>query len=388
MSGVWSPRAVPPEAGTRQRLAPGAARLAEPFEFLEDVQRHVLRALREPTSFVGVAPIGTGKFTAQLMGAVSHDALVWRVPPGAVVHTRSALAELGGAAIVSAFDEAPVGEAPRVVLVSDLHLAPDPVFELERVHERFPGVSIVASAEPDARARAWAEWIAQRQGRCGFVDATPWSTTRWRLLAPWRDTFAAEDPAARGRAFSQAARESARTAWYVQGRDQAMELAVELLEDAALVEPEASASPVDASWWRVEVEHGGVGRLRPDEAIVVSRTFDVPWIGREGTATGVRGEARPALAVVCEDAVDVLLGACVLQRLRAGELVGPEALGDDALAWVDLVSGETLPRSLYLAVAGLATNRGHAGAWVRWAHQTSRAVVERQLRERLATARG
>lgn len=380
MSGVWAPRGVPPQSGTRQQLSPSAKAAAAGFAHLEEVQRHLLRAIREPASFVAVAPIGTGKFTAALLGLASRDGGHWLVPEAALDHATRALAELDGRASVGPHD-GPIPDGAPVLVASDVHLAPDARGLIERLAAT--GRPVVATAEPTPGARGWAESIAARSTRCGFVDATPYGTARWRLVAPWRDRDEPPDNDAHWQDYARTATGAQASSWFVRGRDAGLALATELLSVSELSEPDAAVRPAGDDWWRVDVVQRGLGPEpeRADEVVFVDVCLDATLLAREGTASGPR-EGRPALALSCRDAADVLLGACLLQRLRSGSLCDASELFADAAGWVRQAAEATPERALYAAVAGLSINRGNAGSWLGWTRRVGAESALATLRAR------
>lgn len=363
--GVWRPRAVPPVRGTLQQLREQARRAAEELDELRPVQRHLLRAIREPTAFVAVAPLGAGKWTAVWLGVASDPGAVWLLSTQeAVDHARQEAARLQAEVTFATFD-APGSCEARCVVVSDLHVADAPEDVLARALAAYPGVPLIVTAEPDPRAPDWAARIAAVSGRCGFVDETPYATIRWRVVAPWRDTFAPPDASVTVEALREVAMRAEVARYWCASKEAALALATSLLADERVLANDATVHPeqhaaASLRLWATTREAATVD----SEVVFVAPVFDPLTIVREAATTRA-DDARPAGALVCADAVDLWLAAATIACARSGKLTRAD-VWSRVEEWMAAVSGLPEPRGVYALVVAAQINRGNATSCVRW----------------------
>lgn len=375
---VWRPRSVPPVRGTVQRLSDAARTELAGLGELRAVQRHLLRALREPTSFVAAGPLGAGKWTAVALGVSSWPGALWLVGgTDAAAYAREVARRLGAEVTVATVDALPEAR-PTAVAVCDLHVCDAPEQVLAAITAAYPEVPVIVTTEPDPRAFAWAEQLAQYAGRCGFVDETPYATVRWRLVAPWRDTFAPTDDAGVTEALREVAIRSGVARYWCASKDAALTLATSLLADERVRADDATVHPESGGAASLRLWTDGADTAaRDSEVVFVAPVFDPLVLVREAVTT-VSDDGRPAGAIVCRDAVDLWLGAAAIACARGGVLTRQGVI-ERVDAWMSEVVGTPHARAVYALVAGAQVNRGNASSCVLWAEsqglEAARAAV-------------
>lgn len=375
---VWTPRRVPNRVAMRATLSPAARAMLEKEEWkLTDAQLHLLRAASEPARLVLVGPMGAGKATAMLLASCGRSRVVWMTESARVGEwAKGALGELSPETVVEVVRPgAPMlsGSEQTLLCAPDAHLWTEP----DAAWPSIPSdVTVLATAEPDARARGWAEALAAP--RCGYIDVSPLQTTRFRVIAPWRDTVSPDDGYDE-RLFAELARTSRQgfaTRFLGPSREALGSWATRLMQ-LELGPERARLAEEGAPWASLGLEHDAPESVDPAEGgerevIFFGLPSSVEQLVREALATGTVEKRACRAAIIARDARELLHAAIMCRHAQDGRLEpdaprGTASVAHEASEWLERVregleAGQPRERLAYALVERLRLTRGQAHA--------------------------